>query len=323
MTMQAVDADTYAQSAIWIGSHASSLDALMAQLRTRRASVLSQHAIPAIVDSATWNALNLSPGSHFTLNDSHGSLPFVVMARVEHIPTISDNADGSNGGGLIVDYQSYATLFTATSHDQLPFLNTVWLHTDANADAQVADALSHGTLQLNPLYDRREIIDTLQSDPLYLTMLGVLIIGSALPLILALVGNLFASWQNTSVRQIDFAVLRALGSVPRQVAQTLAWEQVGGYVIALSVGVIAGIIFSFMAVPVLVFTGVAPGGLGSETSGSAFFLLQSVPPIQVILPLSLALIVLLLLAFCAFTLSIVIRRVLQASLTQVLRLNAD
>ena len=321
--MQAADADTYAQSALWADPDASSLNSLMTQLRTRRTDVLTQHAIPTIVDSATWNALNLSIGSHFTLGDAHGSLPYVVIAQVEHIPTISDNADGSNGGGLIVDYQSYATLFAATSHDQLPFLNTVWLHTSASADAQVVAALSQGPLQLTPLYDRRAIIGTLRSDPLYLTMLGVLLIGSVLPLILALVGNLFASWQNTNVRQIDFAVLRALGSAPHQVAQTLAWEQVGGYVIAIGVGVIAGIILSFMAVPVLVFTGVAPGGLGSETSGNAFFLLQSVPPIQVILPFSLALIVLLLLAFCAFTLSIVIRRVLQASLTQMLRLNVD
>jgi len=323
LSMQAVDADTYAQSATWTGADASSLNTLMAQLRTQRASVVSQHAIPAIVDSATWNALNLSIGSHFTLNDSYGSLLFVVMARVEHIPTISDNADGSNGGGLLVDYQSYATLFAATSHDQLPYLNSVWLHTSASADSRVVAALSQGTLQLNPLYDRRTIIATLHADPLYLAMFGVLVIGAVTPLILALAGNLFASWQNTSVRQIDFAVLRAIGSAPRQVAETLAWEQIGGYVIAIGVGVIAGILLSFMAVPVLVFTGVAPGGLGSETSGNAFYLLQSVPPIQVILPFSLALVVLLLLAFSAVTLSIVIRRVLQASLSQVLRLNAD
>lgn len=103
----------------------------------------------------------------------------------------------------------------------------------------------------------------------------------------------------------------------------MAWEQGSIYLFALGWGIVAGIIFSLLAVPLLVFTGTAASGVGSTASGNSFFLLQSAPPIQVVFPPSLIVASLFLCAFCALALALVVRFILRTSFNTVLRLNAD
>ncbi len=317
----AVDANTFAQSALWVDQDTPSLSALMAQLRAQRTGVLTTGRIPAIVDAAAWNALHLSLGAHFTLNDAQGPLTYVAIAEVAHIPTISDSSNGTSGG-VLIDYQSYEALYSRQFHIAPPLTN-VWLRVDPHAIATVRATLTQGNLQLSPLYDRYATMVALSYDPLYLTLLGILILGATLPLILALVSNLLSSWFSARARLTNFAVLRALGSTPRQILAMLAWEQGGVYVLALILGGLAGIIFSLLSLPVLVFTGVAARGVGSTTSGNAFFTLQNVPPIHIVFPPTLVLIFLVLLVCSSIALGLMGYLIVRASLGQVLRLNAD
>ena len=327
ISVYAVDTASFAQSTYWTGSgvDASTVSSLMAQLLARRGQAASRHVLPAIVDAATWNALHLHVGAGFTLTDNNSNLSFVALAEVPHIPTISDSANGAKGGGLLVDYTSYAALYAHLTGGTLPPPNTVWLRTkqDAPSLKTVRTALSQGPLQLEPLYDRQALIKTLKADPLDLALIGILSVGAATPLLLALLSSILTSWFSTSARLTNFAVLRALGSTPRQVAQVMAWEQGSIYVLAIGCGIIAGVIFSLLVIPVLVFTGTAATGVGSTTSGNRFFILQSAPPIQVVFPSSLLLATLLLCAFCAIALALVVRLILRTSLSSVLRLNAD
>ncbi len=327
ISVYAVDAATFAQSTYWTGSGVdeATVSSLMSQLVARRGQVSSQNVLPAIVDAATWNALHLHIGASFTLADNNNNLSFIVLAEVPHIPTISDSANGVNGGGLLIDYSSYAALYTRQAGGTLPPPNAVWLHTkhDAASLMTVRNALSHGALQLEPLYDRQALLKTLQADPLYLTLIGILAVGAATPLLLALLSSLLTSWLSTSARLTNFAVLRALGSTPRQIAQVMAWEQGSIYVLAIGCGIVAGIIFALLTIPVLVFTGTASTGIGSTTSGNSFFILQTAPRIQVVWPSSLLIATLILCAFCAIALALVVRLILRTSLNTVLRLNAD
>src|SRR5579875_160139 len=320
--VMAVDADSYAQSATWIGPQAAELPALMKRLQTLRPTAQKNNAIPAIVDASTWDVLHLSPGAHFVLDDANGLLPYVAIAEVAYIP---GSANTGTSGNILVDYQSLAGVYRQDFNLFPPAIINVWLHTrsDPTSLASVRQALSQGALQLDPLFDRRAILDQLQYDPLELTLLGVLLPGAIVPLLLALVGNIVASWVSASTRMVSFGVLRALGSAPRQIAQILGWEQGITYIAALLLGIALGFCLAWLAIPVLVYTTASAGGFGSTTTGGTFFALQDMPPIQMIVPVSLLAALGILIVICAFALGLMIRLVLSTMPGLVLRLNED
>ncbi|MEO6889277.1 MAG: FtsX-like permease family protein [Ktedonobacteraceae bacterium] len=337
--LRAVDAGTFARSAIWTSQDSSqSLDALMNQLISGREEALARNAVPAIVDSATVQALHLSPGATFTLGATGSTgviVTFVVMAEVQHIPTVSSSGQNGSGsdyvpaGGVLVDYPTYATIYTQTSKaqggsDTIP-LNYAWLRTrsDGASLESVRGALSRGNLQITSLYDRREVLDALGHEPLYLDLLGVLAIGATTALFLALMGNLIASWLSARGRLTNFAVMRALGTTPRQVASVLTWEQSIIYTAAILLGVVFGALLSALVVPVLVFTGVPASGSASATSNGAFYVSQSVPPIQIIVSPWVGLALVAVVIICVVALGWMVRIVSRPSIGQTLRLNED
>ena len=333
--IRAVNADTFAQSAMWNDASVP-LASLMQQFVVKRVRAEASHTIPAIVDTLTWNRLGLSQGAYFTLqagpstNTTDGTIGFVVMARVSHIPTINDSTepDDSNGfplpGGIMVDYKSYAVVYKAVIGQPLP-VNYVWLrtHDDAASIANVRIALTKNDPQVNPLFDRRALIGSLNSDPLMLDLIGELALGASTALLLALLGNLLASWLSARNRLTNFALLRALGTSPSQVAHMLTWEQGIIYMTALVLGIIFGGLLAFTAIPALVFTSVPTNGPTSGTSNGEFYALQHILPVQVIVPLSLVIALIVLVGICVATLGMMIRVVTQPALSQALRLNED
>ncbi|HZC77456.1 MAG TPA: FtsX-like permease family protein, partial [Ktedonobacterales bacterium] len=158
----AVDADTYAQSAVWTEQDSTqSLSSLMAQLRAARATADTDHSVPAILDDATWQAMHLTPGGQFTLQPpgyDSGTMRFVAIGRVLHIPTIYDSYQPccfNGSGALLADFQSYAAVYhhdltTSTSTASPLKANAAWIATrdDAAALASVRAALHTGDLAL-------------------------------------------------------------------------------------------------------------------------------------------------------------------------------
>ncbi len=334
MEIRAVDASTFAQTAIWTRQDSfQSLTSLMAQLSSQRASTLSHLTVPAVVDAPAWNSLKLSPNAYFTLNFSDGPVKFYAIAQVQHIPTVNDRfaSRANNGsvpnGGILVDYPSlarvYGQVFKANG-GSLP-LNAVWLRTRSDADslASVRQALNQGELQLSPLTDRRAIIDSLYHEPLYLDLIGVLALGATVALLLALAGNLIASWLSARSRLANFAVLRALGAAPPQIAGTLTWEQCIIYTTSILLGILFGAIFSALVVPQLIFTSVGSSGASSDLTNSQFFVSQSVPPIQIVIPSSLVIALVILVVICIVALGMMVHVVSRPSISQTLRLDED
>ncbi len=121
--MNAVDSDTFAQTAFWPQQNAGQpLPTLMHQFIAQRTISIVSDVVPAAVDAAMWQALQLTPGAHFTLlfnngNVINGSVNFVAMAEVNHIPTINDSTVASDttdvvaDGGMMVDYQTFAQVY--------------------------------------------------------------------------------------------------------------------------------------------------------------------------------------------------------------------
>jgi ABC-type lipoprotein release transport system permease subunit len=255
---------------------------------------------------------------------------FAQTFIVQRIPTVNDSpfATGTNGfsaaGGILVDYQSYAAVLQkATGTVVTP--SDVWVKSgsDAKSLANVRRALFNGPLALSDVNDRRAIITNLSNDPLYLDLTSLLVIGTVIAILLAVAGNLIASWLSVRSRLTSFAVLRALGTAPGQLAGILTWEQSIIYVIALVLGVVFGVLLSALALPSLIFTNVAVSGFNGTISNGQYYILQSVPPIEVIIPPALWIIVAIIIAVCAVALLMMVRVAARPSISQTLRLNED
>ena len=181
--------------------------------------------------------------------------------------------------------------------------------------------MTSGPLALSPLLDRRANLHTLEQDPLYLALLDVLILGTATTLLLALVGDLLASWLSARTRLLQFAVLRALGTTPVQLASMLTWEQGIVYATAIVLGAAFGAVLAGTMVPTLVFTG-APNDASAQSLGS-FYNLQQLLPTQIVVPSLLLVVFAALAVICALAIGLMARVVSRPSLGQTLRLNAD
>ncbi len=324
LEVRAVDTSTYAQTAIWTTQDAAQpLALLMKELTQKSAS--APLPIPAIVDALAWNELHLAPGTTFqvALPDSTAPLTFVAIDEVQHIPTVNDSlvtgstSDYSPPGGMVVDYASLQQAIGSTIH-----YNQVWLHTtdDPTLLNKVRAALNKGPLTLLSVADRRALVAQAQRDPLYINLIGVLTLGAVIVLFLALVGNLITSWVNAQRRLRSFAMLRALGSTPNQLASVLLFEQGIVYGSAIFLGILFGGLLAETVVPAMVFndTPQAPG-----ISSDEFYALQHLLPVQIVIPGWLLIALALLTLLCMIALVMMARIVSKPSIGQTLRLNED
>lgn len=333
LLLEAVDSRDFAQVSVWSQQDSSQpLSALLAQIERSRAAESAQPAVPAIVDAVAWNALQLSPGArfHIALQGLPGGVPIVAVAEVQHIPTINDSLETSGTssyvtpGGLIVDYDAFAGVTRQLLDDpSAAAANYLWLRTsdDPAALKRVRLALTGGALKLVTFNDRRALIDQMQHDPLYVVINGILLLGTVTALALALVGALVASWLNARSRLTNFALLRALGSAPRQIAGVFVWEQGIIYAVAGALGLLFGALLVLSGVPGLVFTNpIAPG---NTISDAEFYVIQHVLPVEIVWPAALGIAVVAFCAICALALALMMRVVSRPSISQTLRLNED
>ena len=324
VVVQAVDAQSFATTVNWTQQDESvSLANLTQQLVVSRSLVYAQQIIPAIVDATTWQALHLTLRTPFVLDNATGSLSYLPIAEVQQISTITA-AEGANNG-VLVDYQTYATVYNQVLKQSPPLPASVWLRTrdDAASLTALRAVLTNGSLRLSPLYDRRQLLTQLQQDPLLLVLVGTLVLGAIIPLVFAIGGSGVAFWLSARNRLTNIAILRALGSTPRQVSRMLLWEQGIVYSTALILGSLFGCLLAFLALPALIFSSLPPNGITSTSSTTLLYALQNVPPVRITLPLSLGISLFGLVVLIVATFSIMVGVVMHPSISQRLRLNED
>ena len=336
LEVRGIDANAFGHVAVWPAS-SQSLPSLLDLLSSKRQQGIARQHVPVIVDTIVANKLDLHIGSSFTItmNDNNlldTDLPSTVVAIVSHIPTTTTGPDAVNAtnavsqptdtiayGGVLLDYQTYNTVYGIEAQQTLQEfgkdknrvpLNYVWLRTrhDATSLASVRRALNTSTLYLANLNDRFAILDRLHTDPLGVTLTGLLTIGTIAALALAILGDLLASWLSARTRLTNFAVLRALGTSPRQVAGVLIWEQGLIYLTGLLLGLGFGLLLAVTVIPPLI----------ANTAN-----LQSGLAAQLVLPYSLLGALLALIGVFALALYLMVRVVSRPSLSQTLRLNED
>jgi putative ABC transport system permease protein len=320
----AVDPATYAQATIWTAQDSTlSLSSILAQLAGRRSAAIHSGVLPVYVDAATWSALRLHTGATFPLyraSSLSGTMHYIVIGEVQHIPGITSSSEG----GMLVDYQSFATV-EQQLNDTLILPNHIWLHTrsDAASLVSVRAAINMPALQLDNLYDRRALTVALQGDASSLNLLALLALGAAAALLLALGGTLLISWLNVRKRLTNFTILRSMGATPKQIAGVLIWEQGIIYTTALPLGVILGALLVFTAVPALVFTGGEASAAIGYVSATQFYDLQHILPSRVILPLSLSIALLVLVIICIAALVFMAQMAVRPTMSAVLRIDEN
>jgi ABC-type antimicrobial peptide transport system permease subunit len=117
--------------------------------------------------------------------------------------------------------------------------------------------------------------------------------------------------------------MRALGTTPGQITRVLLWEQGVIYATALCLGIIFGAILSANAVPTLAFASVSAGGVLSSLSSDEFYVFEHIIPAHVVIPLSLGLAFVALVAICVVALWIMASVSLRPSMSQTLRVNEN
>ncbi len=324
VTFDAVNADSFAQTAVWPSSNSTqSIGELMGRLRDNRALATEQDVVPTIVDEALWQSFHLGQDPHFTLSVpgyNAASLHLIAVGHIAHISGIFDVPGYFDNSGALVDLASYAAVYqhdTSTALQQ----NQIWLRTsdDTTKLAALRATLNDAKnpLHLTQIFDRRNIITTAGRDPLVLDLLGVLAICTVTAGLLGVLGALVAAWLSARSRLTNFAVLRALGSDPGQTARVLVWEQAIITVTALGLGLSLGLVLAGAILPTLIFTNIF-------ARQDTFLGASNVPPIQTVIPFGavgavvggVALIFIILLALMT-------RIVARPSIGQTLRLNED
>ena len=338
MSISGVDPVSFGDTVLWPSPQAYQYARpLLSKLVALRPTVAGpDDPIPAIVDQVTLTKLLLHVGSSFTSilnNDPAQAIHCTIIGVVDYIPTTKDhivtgNNNISTQGAVLVDYQTYAHVVVLKGQQNkdhvgpisMPPINQVWLHTydDAGSITSARNALNSPQYRITLLVDRRLLLATLQSDPLYVILIGVLGLGTIATLLLALIGDLLTSWLSAYTRLTSFALLRALGITTRQVASMLTWEQAVVYGTGILLGGSFGTLLIVSVIPALTFT-----NLDSNLNSQQFFALQSALAAQIVVPSSLPLLLLALVAIYAIALTIMVRVTTQAVLSQALRLNED
>jgi ABC-type antimicrobial peptide transport system permease subunit len=332
LNLQAVDASSFGQTVIWPSkADNQSMHALLSQLVSLRKTSTTSDVVPAIVDQTFINRSLFHVGSFFSMSVSSvfpASLQCVIIGVVDHIPTNNTLINPVVTGGVLIDYQTYLNAYeqelkknkNLSEQPIPPVMNQIWLHTktDDASVASVRTALDNPKYSISHLVDRRLLLSTLQSDPLYLVLDGVLILGTATAFLVALVGGVLASWLSARSRQISYITLQALGATTRQTSNILMWEQAIVYITGLLLGAGFGTLLIVSVIPSLTFT-----DLNSNLSDEQFFALQSLLSTQIIVPPWIPLVLITLVGIYILALLIMLRVVSGSMISKKLRLAED
>ena len=332
LNLQAVDASSFGQTVIWPSeADNQSTRPLLSQLVSFRETSNKSDVVPAIVDQTFVNTSLLHVGSLFTMSVSSvypSRMQCVIIGVVDHIPTNNTLTARVVTGGVLIDYQTYLNAYqqdlkkskNLSEQPIPPLVNQIWLHTktDAASLASVRTALDNPKYTISHLVDRGLLLTTLQSDPLYLVLDGVLILGTVTAFLVAMIGGVLASWLSARTRQMSYITLQALGASTRQTSNILMWEQAIVYVTGLLLGVGFGTLLIISVIPSLTFT-----DLNSNLSSEQFFALQSVLSTQIAVPPWIPLVLLTLVGIYILTLFIMLRVVSGSTIGKKLRLAED
>ncbi|MFI5804512.1 FtsX-like permease family protein [Streptomyces sp. NPDC051561] len=235
--------------------------------------------------------------------DLHGTtLTVTLVGTLRQLPTTGPGSlatDGlpvdpaKDGGALLVDLRAVNHSLAPTGLNPL-MPSEWWLSTDSAKTADVAAALRERP-DIDPaqVLVRDEALSELHDDPLGAGPQSALLAVAVVAALLAAVGFAVGAAGSLRERAAEFAVLRALGTPPRQLARLIAAEHSVLIALALVVGIALGAVLTRAVIPLIVLTGQAtqpqPNVLVQLPAGQIALLLTGVVAIPLLVVAALAL----------------------------------
>ncbi|MEI8332901.1 MAG: FtsX-like permease family protein, partial [Chloroflexota bacterium] len=254
--------------------------------------------VPAIAAGTFLEASGGRVGDAIAATSSGLPVTLRIVGDVGMFPPLDPAASS-----VVVDGRTVEWLRFATS-GQVAIPDEWWLSVPDDESAVVA-----ATLEAPPfiakVVARTGLAASLSGDPIPLGVIGALGLGALAALVIAAIGFLVSASISTSERITEFALLRAIGISPRQLAAWLALE----HAFLLAFGVVAGIgLGLLLAWLVLPFSALTASGAAAVPPPAV------VVPWEAVVPLGLLCGVL-----YAVTVAIVTRQAVGISVAGVLR----
>jgi hypothetical protein len=207
-------------------------------------------ALPVLVSEHLMEQAALAVGDTFRADIGGGERNLLVTGVIDTFPTLSPVSPVI----IVADLETLAAQQLNEPDTSLTVARMHWLAVD---DAHALAATE--TLRQSP-YSSRQVesrvgrTHLMQTDPIALGTIGALAIGFLAAGIFAVVGFIVSATVSARERLTEFALLRALGLSPRQLAGWLLLENGFLVLISLLAGTLLGVALSWLILPLISVT---------------------------------------------------------------------
>jgi ABC-type lipoprotein release transport system permease subunit len=222
----------------------------------RLSQTWTKEPLPALANPAFMETAALKVGDVVRAEVNSAEIDLRIAGVVRHFPTMYEQ---SEAGYLVTSRDLLLALLNDMSQ-QSTNPNEVLIETDGRTPL---DSLSSLVPALSQSWQAESVRKALKANPLALGLRAVTFFGSALTILLSLVG--FATHFYLSIRQQEmlYGVMRALGLSPRQLYRWIVVEQAVLILAGLALGTLLGMLLNQVTLPRL------PVSLGDQ---------QPIPP---------------------------------------------
>ncbi len=198
--------------------------------------------VAAIAGDRLLAATGAKVGDTIAVSSSAQPLTVRIVGRVNSFAPLDPTS-----AFLIVDAATLdQTAFAATGY---PVATGQWWLSLDPASGGVVDVLKTKPYSAAAVISRDQIARSLAGDPIWLGVVGVLVLGALASIVFAAIGFIVSATVTTDERLGELALLRALGLSQRQLATWLTMEQVFLVVVGLVGGSALGLLLAWLVLP--------------------------------------------------------------------------
>ncbi|MBE1533883.1 FtsX-like permease family protein [Actinomadura algeriensis] len=205
-------------------------------------------AVPGVITRATADRAKVAAGGTVTLGTPEGDQPVTVVGIVPALPTTAPDRPG-----VLVDLPALHSARLAAGAGTTEVEPDEWWAAARGGDTGPATtALAERPAWGKVAGDRSALRARLRDAPLGAALQGALVLGFGAAVAFAALAFAVNAAVTAGERAREFAVLRALGVHPRQVAGMLAVEQAFLVLLGLAGGTLLGLVMARLVVPHIV-----------------------------------------------------------------------
>jgi hypothetical protein len=205
--------------------------------------------LPAVVSTSFAEENELTVGQKFNLSIDQTRFWFEVIAITQYYPTLY-----AEDSAFLVTTLDPLLLIAQRRPNSTLKTNELWVK--LTPDASTEDFVNSLGTEQNRQYiaavgDRDTALQGLQTNLLTLGLIGLLVLSFVIGLLLSMISLVTYVVLSIQSRQVDFAVLRAMGFLSRRLVWSMVIEQCFVVITALILGLVIGIFLSAQILPSL------------------------------------------------------------------------